>query len=314
MRKTLVTAVLLAMCTLLTAQQPLNNEGVIKLVKAGLSDDLIVNTINTQPSNFDASPDGIIALKTAGASDKVVNAVVAKAAAASAAPAALAAPASPYAPAPPSATYAPAAPSAPPAMSDAMSPNPDDPAGQHNLGIYLFSDIAAPGTKLTRLAGSTYTRANYGNKLTTDITAGFTKMKVKASLNGAHADVRTNDPHPVFYIYFDETATAANADATTFSANINPNNFTIVKFEVRDGHREAVIGERAAGHNSVGTEHNETSEFTFTKIRPGLYRVELVQALVPGEFAFVPVSYLATPANTELRVPDSGRVFDFGRN
>lgn len=304
MRKTLLSVVLLAACSLLAAQQLLNNDGVIKLVKAGLSDDLIVNTINAQPSNFDVSPDGIIALKTAGASDKVVNAVVAKAAASSAAPAPTPAPA-------PAAPQAPAAPSAPPAT---MSQNPDDPAGDHDLGIYLFSDIAAPGTKLTRLAGTMYSRANSGNKLTTDITAGLTKMKVKATLNGAHADARTNDPHPVFFIYFDETATTPNADATSFSANTNPNNFTIVKFDVKDGRREAVIGERAAGHNSVGTEHNETSEFTFTKIRPGLYRVELVQALVPGEFAFVPVSYLATPTNTELRVPDSGKVFDFGRN
>jgi hypothetical protein len=308
MRKTLLSVVLLAACSILAAQQLLNNDGVIKLVKAGLSDDLIVNTINAQPSNFDVSPDGIIALKTAGASDKVVSAVVAKAAASPASPAP--APAPVAAPAP----LAPAAPTAPAAPAAMAAPNPDDPAGDHDLGIYLFSDIAGPGTKLARLAGSTYTLANSGNKLTTDITVGFTKMKAKATLNGAHADVRTNDPHPVFYIYFDENATTPNADATSFAANTNPNNFTIVKFDVKDGRREAIIGERAAGHNSVATEHNETSEFTFTKIRPGLYRVELVQALVPGEFAFVPVSYLAAPTNTELRVPDSGKVFDFGRN
>jgi hypothetical protein len=195
-----------------------------------------------------------------------------------------------------------------------MSANPDDPSAQHDLGIYLYSDISAPGTKLTRINGTIYTRANSGSKLTTDLTVGLTKMKVKATLNGAHADVRTNDPHPVFYIYFDETATAANADATTFSANTNPNNFTIAKFDSKDGRREAVIGERAAFGSAAGTEHNETSEFTFTKIRPGVYRVELVQTLVPGEYAFVPVSYLATPTNSDLKVPDSGKVFDFGRN
>jgi hypothetical protein len=302
MRKTLLSIVILAACSILVAQQPLNNDGVIKLVKAGLSDDLIVNTVNAQPSNFDVSPDGIIALKAAGASDKVVNAVVARAAAS---------PAPPVAPAAPT---APVAPAASPAPGMGMSSNPDDPAGQRDLGIYLFSDISAPGTKLTRLAGTIYSRANSGSKLTTDLTVGLTKMKAKATVNGAHADVRTNDPRPVFYVYFDETATAANADATTFSANTNPNNFTIVKFDVKDGHREAVIGERAAFGSSVGTEHNETSEFTFTKIRPGLYRVELVQALVTGEYAFVPVSYLATPANSDLKVPDSGKVFDFGRN
>jgi hypothetical protein len=305
MRKTLLSVVLLAVCSILAAQQPLTNEAIIKLAKAGLSDDLIVTTINTQAGTYDTSTDGLIALKTGGVSDKVVGAILSKAANGATGSTAPAAPAPPAAPAAPAAT-------APSNMM--MSPNPDDPAGDHDLGIYLFSDIAAPGTKLTRLAGSTYTRANSGNKLTTDLTVGLTKMKARATLAGAHADVRTNDPHPVFFIYFDETATAPNADATTFSANTNPNNFTIVRFDVKDGRREAIIGERAAGHNSVATEHNETSEFTFTKIRPGLYRVELVQALVPGEFAFVPVSYLATPTNTDLKVPDSGKVFAFGRN
>ncbi len=316
MRKTLLSVVLLAVCSIVAAQQALNNQAIIKLAKAGLSDDLIVTTVNTQAGNYDTSTDGLIALKAGGVSDKVVAAILSKSASGATASAAPAPPSAtpPAASAMPPAPSAPAAPSAPPASAATIMPNPDDPAGQHDLGIYLFSDISAPGTKLTRLGGAMYTRANSGNKLTTDITAGLTKMKAKATLNGAHADVRTNDPHPVFYIYFDETATVPDASATTFSANTNPNNFTIVKFDVRDGRREAVIGERAAGHNSVGTEHNETSEFTFTKIRPGVYRVELVQTLVPGEYAFVPASYLATPTNTDLKVPDSGKVFDFGRN
>lgn len=60
------------------AQPPLNNDAIIKLVKAGLSDDLIVSTINASPGAYDVSADGMIALKTAGASDRVVAAIVAK--------------------------------------------------------------------------------------------------------------------------------------------------------------------------------------------------------------------------------------------
>lgn len=61
------------------AQQALNNDAVIKLVKAGLSDDLIVTTINASPGSYDTSANGLIALKGAGASDKVVQAIVLKA-------------------------------------------------------------------------------------------------------------------------------------------------------------------------------------------------------------------------------------------
>jgi len=74
---------ILAFCPLLFAQQAngtkeLNNDSVIKLIVAGLSDDLIVSTITTLPGVYDTSADGLIALKSAHASDKVVSAIVLK--------------------------------------------------------------------------------------------------------------------------------------------------------------------------------------------------------------------------------------------
>jgi len=97
-RKNILAVAFMAICPLLIAQQALNNDSVIKLVKAGLSEDLIVSTINVQPGAYDTSTDGLIALKAAGASDRVVTAIVAKAALPPPAPAA--APALPAASAP----------------------------------------------------------------------------------------------------------------------------------------------------------------------------------------------------------------------
>lgn len=79
MFKILLALVFLTFCPLLLAQQSLNNDAVIKLVKAGLSDDLIITTINASAGTYDTSPDGIIAMKSAGVSDKVLSALVAKA-------------------------------------------------------------------------------------------------------------------------------------------------------------------------------------------------------------------------------------------
>jgi len=102
MRKGVLALLLLATCSFLAAQQVMNNDSVIKLVKAGLSDDLIVATISASSGAYDVSADAIIALKTAGASDKVIAAVLAKSAAPTPATAA-----PPTAPAPgPSATGA----------------------------------------------------------------------------------------------------------------------------------------------------------------------------------------------------------------
>jgi hypothetical protein len=81
-------ATFLAACCLLVGQQTdrtqikeLNNESVIKLAKAGLSDDLIISTINASSGKYDTSPDGLIALRRAGVSDTVVSTLVHKGAA-----------------------------------------------------------------------------------------------------------------------------------------------------------------------------------------------------------------------------------------
>lgn len=78
MRKNILAILFLAICPLLFAQQTLNNDSIIKLVKAGLSDELIVTTINASPGSYDTSADGLIALKTAGASNRVIAAIISR--------------------------------------------------------------------------------------------------------------------------------------------------------------------------------------------------------------------------------------------
>ena len=58
------------------ASAKMTNDSVIKLSKAGLSDDLIVQSIEAQPSEFTTDADSLLALKTAGVSDRVIQAMV----------------------------------------------------------------------------------------------------------------------------------------------------------------------------------------------------------------------------------------------
>ncbi len=69
-------AILLAVCVL--AQEPMNNEGVIKLVKSGMSEELIVQVIRQQPGAYAIGANELIALKDAGVSEKVILAMLAK--------------------------------------------------------------------------------------------------------------------------------------------------------------------------------------------------------------------------------------------
>ncbi|MGA2119451.1 MAG: hypothetical protein ABSH56_32465 [Bryobacteraceae bacterium] len=70
-------AVLTAICAVLAfAQTALTNDSVIKMVKAGLGDELVVNMVKAQPGAYSTGPDDLIALKSAGVSDKIIGAMV----------------------------------------------------------------------------------------------------------------------------------------------------------------------------------------------------------------------------------------------
>ena len=60
------------------AQQTLNNDSIVKLAEAGLSDDLIIQSINTQPGNYTLGANDLIQLKQDGVSEKVIAAMLAR--------------------------------------------------------------------------------------------------------------------------------------------------------------------------------------------------------------------------------------------
>jgi hypothetical protein len=87
MRRSVFAVLFLVFASLLTAQQGLNNDGVIKMEKAGISEDVIAATISSSPGTYDTSADALISLKSAGVGDKVISAIVAKASGVSTTPA-----------------------------------------------------------------------------------------------------------------------------------------------------------------------------------------------------------------------------------
>jgi hypothetical protein len=61
-----------------TPPKEMTNDTVIRMVKAGLSDDLIAQTISTQPGKYTTDAEALVALKQAGVSDRVITAMVNK--------------------------------------------------------------------------------------------------------------------------------------------------------------------------------------------------------------------------------------------
>jgi len=261
MRRSFFAFVFLVFSSLLAAQQTMNNDAVIKLVKAGLSDDLIVSTINASPASFDTSADGLIALKTAGVSDKVVGAIVMKASGAAAT----------------AATSSSAAP---------IAQNPDDPMALHEAGIYAFNEKAADH-KMTMLEPSVYGQGKTGGVFTSAMTYGIAKAKMKAIIRGAHSNARVTDPQTTFYFYFEQQGAGLSNASSFFGGTSTPNEYTLLRFDVKDSTRETVIGKFNAFGSSSGNDDKAIVPFTYTKLKPGIYKVTLSAPLQKGEYGFV---------------------------
>jgi hypothetical protein len=62
----------------LLAQEPLNNEGIVKLVKSGMTEDLIINVVQQQPGTYSFGADDLVTLKEANVSERIIAAMLAK--------------------------------------------------------------------------------------------------------------------------------------------------------------------------------------------------------------------------------------------
>jgi hypothetical protein len=77
---------LLLAASMLLAQDTLTNDSIVKMTKAGLSESIIVTTIQSGAGKYSTTADDLVKLKQAGVSDKVLAAMLAKASGATTTP------------------------------------------------------------------------------------------------------------------------------------------------------------------------------------------------------------------------------------
>lgn len=286
MRKGFFAVLLLVFCSVALAQHALNNNAVIKLAKAGLSDDVIVATINASQGSYDTTVDGLIALKNAGVSEKVIAALVLK-----------------------SSGGAATADSA--RVTNPIGADPDDPAAPHEAGIYEYRETA-PDHKMVMLEPSVYSQSKMGGVFASSMTYGIAKMKMKAVIRGAHSNTRVTDSQPVFYFYFEQQGAGLSNASSVFGGTSTPNEYTLLRFDVKKNTRETIVGKASIWGASGGVDDKATVTFSYTKLRPGVYKVVLSKPLEAGEYGFIAPT--AAPVISPYGGGTAGvsRVFDFG--
>lgn len=139
------------------ASAAMTNDDVVKMVAAGLSDQIVVGAIQqTKARNFDLSPAALIDLKAKKVSDSVVAAMLN--------------PSGPTAPpAVPPFTGAPFSPAP-------VLPNSDNPLEPHTTGIYLDTGEGT-SPRLIQLTEATMTGSSVSGGWTNALTGGLARMR-----------------------------------------------------------------------------------------------------------------------------------------
>ena len=248
----------------------MTNADVISLASAGLGDDVILAKIKAAPStDFDTSVDGLKALKAGGVSSPVIRYLIDPTA-----PAVVAAP--------PAAPVAPAAPAA---------ADPDDPATVHLPGIYMMATAKDGKMHLEKLDHINPKQTKTSGAFLSGMTYGITKAHVKVAIDGAKANVETTDTNPIFYAYIPE-AESFNGAAQ------NIRDFDLIKLDPKAATREVNTATISPWGSSSGTDDKAKQGFTPEPVKPGIYKMTLLQPLPAGQYAFQTQNY--------------GAFFDFG--
>jgi hypothetical protein len=247
MRKRLPALALLAIASSLFAQEVLDNAAVIKLLKAGLSDDLIVTTVEASPGKYDTSADGLDALRNAGADSKVISAVLVKSA-----------PGPPPAPAAPISSR-----DIPPSAAEIASKIPH---GVDGVGIYFQGRDESWKVVLAE----TVTR-KAGGVVKSVATEGKIKGDVNAVVDGASSTLTLMLPAS-FILYTPQDSSVGD--------------YLLLRFRTHEKKREFRLETGGEFHRS-SSEAKDSVDFTSTELAPHVYQVTLGRELGAGEYGFL---------------------------
>lgn len=275
MRKGILAICFLFVCQTLQAQQkPLDNTSIIRLLKAGLSEDLIVSTVNGSPGHYDTSANGLIALKKAGATDKVVAAIVLKNASSNDEKPKIFPPPKPEDPAP---TPVPLAP--PPVV-------PAIPSAVDSVGVYYKDKLGSWQEVNTEVVNF-----KTGGVLKQVASVGIIKGDLNGLIGGRKSHLDLSGP-ATFILYVPEGR--------------SPGEYQLLRLhETREGREfRSVTG--GVVHVSGGA-IRDTVDFTPKKLGPRVYQIVLPAEIGKGEYGFLP------PMDTvsEKSMASSGKIYTF---
>ena len=272
------------------------NDEIIKLVAVGMSEEVVLAFVaGTDKAKFDKSAIGLLKLKEAKVSDRVIAAIMGVGANAGSVPAATPKP-------------------EPALLTRVAEPNTrrvevtpgrvsTRTASGVEAGIYWDNN-----GKLVLLEPAVFSGEGTGNKFLGAITS-LAKRSIKAKVRSAQANQRIASPSPTFYFYFEAAGVGLSNTGGPFTGFLqgaaSPNEFVLVRMKEEKRDRTLVTGESWAFSDNSGVRSKDVVDISFERLDGGGYRVVPKEPLASGEYCFF---YAAG----NLERGNSGKLFDFG--
>jgi hypothetical protein len=274
----------------------LTNQDIIKLVKAKIPDDLVIQKISTSKTKFDTSVDALVTLREAGISDRLLGVMMSPAGATNPPPAS-AAPPGPVAtrPLPPKPSF-PSDQKAPMPVAATVTNVAKTPearpaeigAAPQNYGVYI-----ADHGELKPL-GRTQTKVQISKFRSLLHSIPFVRQKVDINIPGAHSTSRFETTRPTFFAYFPPSRDVSK--------------FKLLQAKITGQN----LDQRTVANASVmfSTEQNQDEvacDIGPTSVKD-LYRIFPRENLPSGEFGFVEGN-TGSKSTSNIEILD---VYDFG--
>lgn len=269
------------------------NEEVIKLAKAGMTDEIILAVVaKTDRAKYDTSVDALLKFKEAGVSQRVIAAIL-------------------------GISTAPVSDQSTPAVGPvtgsaagqrlevSLAQTPTQSVEGIEAGIYWENS-----DKLIQLEPAVFSGGKTGGKFLGSIT-GLAKSSIKAVVRSEKAGQRIQTSTPAFYFYFEnKSAGLSNTGGSgMFTGFLNgassPNEFVLARMSVDRNERSIVTSESWAFSDRSGIRSRDTIEFSVERVRAGMYKVMPRTPLTSGEYCFF-------FAAGNLERSGGGKLFDFG--
>lgn len=227
-----------------------NNDSIVSLSAAGIDDAVLLAKIDSLPCAYSVGTDDIIRLKNAGVSNRVITAMVQRCIGSS--------------------------------RAQGTDDSSSDPLVKRRSGIYIWH----PNAVDSKLKNVRPTNAG-GARITGNGSIVF-PFVARLTISQASAQVLAPSSNPIFYFYF-EAADNKTGDFGTSesSAAQSPSEFALIKFKSDKGQREMVIGKASSFSATVGIDPKNTIPVKIDEVGDGIFKVEILSPLKPGEYAFV---------------------------